>query len=146
MGQDRGDRNYLCGCANLDQRRLVLPLSYFIQHPFQNWTRQNSEILGTVYLYVDYDVPMERLREELHRCLLGTDLWDGRVWNLQVTNASERTIELRALVSAGDASNAWDLRCHVREHLVSFLQKNYPSSLPKVRADVTGRAMAARAS
>jgi small-conductance mechanosensitive channel len=129
-----------------DQRRLVLPLSYFIQNPFQNWTRQTSEILGTIYLYVDYSVPMERLREELNNCLKATSLWDGRVSVLQVTNATEKSIELRALVSAADASKAWDLRCLVREHMVSYLQKNHPSSLPKVRADVSGSAMAARAS
>jgi hypothetical protein len=128
-----------------DERRLIVPLSHFIQKPFQNWTRQNAQILGTVFLYVDYSVPVEDVRNELHRCLQANENWDQRVWNLQVTNTSERTVELRALMSAADASLAWDLRCQVREHLVSFLQARYPSSLPKLRADVTGAALAAKA-
>ncbi len=129
-----------------DERRLIVPLAQFIQKPFQNWTRQSAQILGTVFLYVDYSVPVEEVRQELHRCLEGTNLWDRRVWNLQVTNTSERALELRALMSAADASLAWDLRCLVREHLVGFLQAKYPSSLPKVRADVSGTALAAGAS
>ncbi|MGE0404662.1 MAG: mechanosensitive ion channel family protein [Candidatus Korobacteraceae bacterium] len=129
-----------------DQRRLIVPLSHFIQKPFQNWTRQTSEILGTVFLYVDYSVPVEDVRAELHRCLQESKLWDGRVWNLQVTNASDRSVELRALMSASDASLAWDLRCLVREYLVAFLQKNYPSSLPRMRADVQATPLAAKAS
>ena len=129
-----------------DERRLIVPLSQFIQKPFQNWTRQNAQILGTVFLYVDYSIPVEQVREELHRCLEASDKWDQRVWNLQVTNTSERAVELRALMSAADASLAWDLRCQVREHLVAFLQANYPSSLPRLRADLSGTTMEAKAS
>ena len=119
-----------------DQRRLILPITYFLEKPFQNWTRQSAEILGTVFLYVDYTVPVSVVREELKRILTKSDLWDQRVCTLQVTNTTERSIELRALVSAGDSSRAWELRCLVREKLMEFLQKNYPESLPKIRARV----------
>ena len=119
-----------------DQRRLILPITYFLEKPFQNWTRQSAEILGTVFLYVDYTVPVSVVREELKRILTKSDLWDQRVCTLQVTNTTERSIELRALVSAGDSSKAWELRCLVREKLMEFLQKNYPESLPKIRARV----------
>ncbi len=124
-----------------DERRLVVPLSYFIEKPFQNWTRKTANLLGTVFLYVDYTVPVEEVRRELHRILEATPLWDGSVWNLQVTEATERTVQLRALMSASDASKAWDLRCHVRERLIEFLQRRYPESLPRVRAEVRGSAV-----
>ena len=119
-----------------DQRRLVVPLSYFIEKPFQNWTRKTADILGAVLLDVDYTVPVEEVRRELHRILTGSPLWDGKVWNLQVTEAAERTIRLRALMSAPDGPTAWDLRCHVRERLIEFLQRRYPESLPRLRADI----------
>jgi small-conductance mechanosensitive channel len=118
-----------------DQRRLVLPITYFINNPFQNWTRTSAEIIGTVYLYLDYTVPVEKVREELKRIVQKSDLWDKRVAVLQVTDASEKTITVRALVSAGNASDAWDLRCFVRERLVTFLQNQYPESLPKIRVE-----------
>jgi small-conductance mechanosensitive channel len=117
-----------------DLRRLVLPITYFIEKPFQNWTRTSADILGTVFLYVDYDVPVDALRQELTRILESSPLWDRKVNALQVTDAKERTVELRALASASNASDAWDLRCEVREKLVAFVQKNYPASLPRVRA------------
>lgn len=119
-----------------DQRRLVVPISYFIEQPFQNWTRSSSELLGTVFLHVDYTVPLAALREELTRILQASRYWDGRVNVLQVTDARERTLELRALASAADASLAWDLRCEVREQLIAFLQREHPASLPHVRATV----------
>jgi small-conductance mechanosensitive channel len=119
-----------------DLRRLVLPITYFIEKPFQNWTRVTADILGTVFIYVDYTVPVEAIREELHRILKSTDLWDGKAWVLQVTNATERTVELRALMSAVDAPTAWNLRCEVREKLVEFIRKNYPEGLPKLRAEI----------
>ena len=119
-----------------DLRRLIVPITYFIEKPFQNWTRKTAEILGTVFVYVDYDVPVESIREELHRILKNSELWDGKVCVLQVTNTTERTVELRALMSAADASTAWSLRCEVREKLVSFVRKNYPQALPKVRAEL----------
>ena len=117
-----------------DLRRLIVPITYFIEKPFQNWTRATADLLGTVYVYVDYTVPVEAVRTELEKILKGSELWDGKVCVLQVTNASEHTLELRALTSATDASTAWNLRCYVREKLVEFIQKNYPESLPKVRA------------
>jgi small-conductance mechanosensitive channel len=117
-----------------DLRRLVVPITYFIEKPFQNWTRVSADLLGTVYLYVDYTVSVEAVRTELQKILKDSQLWDGKVSVLQVTNTSEHTIELRALMSAQDASKAWDLRCLVREKLVEFIQKNYPDSLPKLRA------------
>jgi small-conductance mechanosensitive channel len=119
-----------------DERRLVVPLSYFIEKPFQNWTRKTADILGTVVFHVDYTVDVEEVRRELHRILEASQLWDRRVWNLQVTEAAERTMQLRALMSAPDASAAWDLRCHVRERLVEFLQRRHPEGLPRVRAEI----------
>lgn len=121
-----------------DLRRLIVPITYFIEKPFQNWTRVTSDILGTVFLYVDYSVPIEAVREELHRILQGSELWDGKVWGLVPTNLSERTVELRALMSAPDASSAWNLRCAVREKLIAYVRNNYPEGLPKVRAEISG--------
>jgi small-conductance mechanosensitive channel len=120
-----------------DLRRLIVPMSYFIEKPFQNWTRVTADLLGTVFIYVDYTVPVQAVREELHRILQKTDQWDGKAWGLQVTNANERTLELRALVSAKDSSTAWDLRCLVREKLIEFVQNKFPGGLPKVRAELS---------
>mgnify|MGYP001812552970 CR=1 FL=1 len=120
-----------------DLRRLIVPITYFLEKPFQNWTRISAELLGTVFLYVDYSVPVEAVRSELKRTLENSKLWDGHVCALQVTNATERTMELRALVSAADSSSAWELRCQVREKLIDFVRQNYPDSLPKVRAQLT---------
>lgn len=116
-----------------DLRRMVLPISYFIEKPFQNWTRETSEILGTVFIYVDYTVPVSAVREELHKILKASELWDNKAWGLQVTNTDSRSVELRALMSAGDSSAAWNLRCIVREKLIEFIQKKYPDALPKGR-------------
>ena len=119
-----------------DLRRLILPITYFIEKPFQNWTRVTADILGTVFLYVDYNVPVRDIREELHRILKNSEFWDGKVWGLQVTNTTERTVELRALMSAPDASKAWNLRCEVRERLMAHIQREYPDGLPKLRAEI----------
>ena len=119
-----------------DLRRLIVPITYFIEKPFQNWTRVSADILGTVFLYVDYTVPLEAIRAELQRIVEASEQWDGKVCGLQVTNTSDRTIEVRALMSAADASLAWDLRCHVREKLIEFVQKNYPQTLPRLRAEL----------
>ncbi len=121
-----------------DLRRLVLPLSYFIEKPFQNWTRVTADLLGTVFIYADYTFPVEELRQELHRVLQTSDMWDRKVWGLQVTNATDRTIEMRALMSAADSGTAWNLRCYVREQLIGFMQKRHPEHLPKTRAEVQG--------
>lgn len=120
-----------------DDRRLVVPLQYFIEKPFQNWTRSNSSLIGSVFLWVDYSLPLEPLREELRRlCREVPELWDGRVCVLQVTEADQKAIQLRALISSPDSSRSWDLRCHVRENLLSFIQRQYPSALPQLRADL----------
>jgi small-conductance mechanosensitive channel len=119
-----------------DLRRLVLPIAYFIEKPFQNWTRISADILGTVFLYVDYTVPVDAIRAELERIVQGSTDWDGQVCGVQVTDTSPQGIEVRALVSATDASKAWNLRCEVREKLVSFLQREYPGALPKLRGEL----------
>ena len=121
-----------------DLRRLVLPLSYFIEHPFQNWTRSSADLLGNVLLYVDYTMPVEEVRAELRRIVESTKLWKGEVCVLQVTDATEHTLQLRALVDARDSGAAWDLRCYVREKLIRFLQEKYPNALPRVRAEFHG--------
>ena len=118
-----------------DLRRLVIPLSKFIEEPFQNWTRITADLLGTVFIYTDYSVPVEEIREELHRILQTSPLWDGKVWGLQVTDAKEQTMELRALMSTEDSSKGWDLRCYVREKLIEYLRDRHPQSLPRVRAE-----------
>ena len=116
-----------------DKRRLVLPSTYFIETPFQNWTRNSSDILGTVFIYTDYKFPIDELRKEFTRLLNSTDLWDRKVNVIQVTNVTEKTMEMRALMSASDSPTAWDLRVYIREHLVKFIQENYPESLPQSR-------------
>lgn len=119
-----------------DLRRLIVPITYFIESPFQNWTRTSADILGTVFLYTDYTVPVDAIREELQNILTESEHWDKKVCVLQVTNASDRTMELRALMSAADASSAWTLRCEVREKLINFMKKEYPQTLPRLRAEL----------
>ena len=116
-----------------DQRRLILPINYFIEKPFQNWTRTSSELLGTVFIYVDYTFSVDRLRIELTRLLEATPMWDKRVGILQVTDAKEHAMELRALVSAKNSSTAFDLRCYIRENLLKYISENMPQSLPVTR-------------
>lgn len=118
-----------------DERRLVVPFSKFLQEPFENWTRTNAQILGTVFVRADFRVPVEEVRTELTRIVKGCEQWDGRVCGLQVTGSSEQTVELRALVSAANASAAFDLRCIVRERLLQFLQQQHPDSLPRLRGE-----------
>jgi len=113
----------------------VLPLSYFLEHPFQNWTRQSADLLGSVFLYVDYTVPVDEVRKELRRIVQSNPKWRGQVCVLQVTDATTNAIQLRALVDARDSSAAWDLRCEVREALIQFLQEKYPHGLPRVRTE-----------
>ncbi|MBT9392746.1 mechanosensitive ion channel family protein [Hymenobacter sp. NST-14] len=116
-----------------DERRLVLPLNYFIEKPFQNWTRTTAHLLGTVFLYTDYAIPVEAVRTELKRLVAQHPLWDQRVCVLQVTDSKERTLELRCLMSAHNSAQAFDLRCDIREHLVAYIQQHHPESLPKTR-------------
>jgi small-conductance mechanosensitive channel len=119
-----------------DLRRLVVPISYFIEKPFQNWTRTSADILGSVFIYVDYTVPVGEVRAELDRLLKESPHWDKKVSCLQVTNATEHTVELRALMSAADSPTAWNLRCETREKLLEFLQKKYPQNLPRMRVEL----------
>jgi small-conductance mechanosensitive channel len=121
-----------------DERRLVVPLSYFIEQPFENWTRRRADLLGTAFLYVDYCVPLEPLRAELERIVKLSPLWDKRVCILQVTNMTDRTMELRCLVSSGGSSQLFDLRCVVREKMIEFLRDNFPSALPTFRMEMRG--------
>jgi small-conductance mechanosensitive channel len=119
-----------------DDRRLILPSSYFTTRPFQNWTRSQSAVLGTAEFDVDWSVPVQAVREELRRLVESSDLWDGRVCVLQVTDATGGVIQLRALVSAADAGSLWDLRCLVREQLVAWIRDHRPVALPRVRAEL----------
>jgi small-conductance mechanosensitive channel len=116
-----------------DKRRLVVPSTYFLERPFQNWTRTSADILGTVFLFTDYNVPFEAIRKELTRLLESSPHWDRKVNVLQVTDARESTLEIRALMSAATSPAAWDLRVYVREKLIEFLQREYPESLPRTR-------------
>ena len=118
-----------------DWRRLILPLGYFIEKPFQNWTREGAALIGTVMIYLDYSVPVDEIRRKVEEIARGSRLWDGQVVNIAVTDFRENVMEVRILVSAADAGRAFDLRCEVREKLIDFIQRNYPSGLPKVRAE-----------
>jgi len=121
-----------------DLRRLIVPLSYFIEKPFQNWTRTRADLLGTVMIYTDFTAPVDEIRKELLRILQSTDLWDGKSWGLQVTDVTAGAMQLRALMSARNGPTAFDLRCYVREHLIKFVHENLPSSLPQVRNQNAG--------
>lgn len=121
-----------------DLRRLIVPLSYFIEKPFQNWTRTRADLLGTVMLYADYTAPVDEIRQELLRILKSTKLWDGKVWVLQVTDVTEKTMQLRALMSSRNGPEAFDLRCYVRENLIKFLHQHYPQCLPQSRNQNAG--------
>jgi small-conductance mechanosensitive channel len=125
-----------------DLRRMVVPLSYFIEKPFQNWTRTGGELIGTVFLNVDYTAPVDAIRKKLTEIVTQSKLWNGKVVNLQVSDCRETTIELRALMSANSGSAAWDLRCEVREKLIDFLQREYPSALPRRRYEAAETAAA----
>ncbi|WP_037110807.1 mechanosensitive ion channel family protein [Pseudorhizobium marinum] len=133
-----------------DWRRLILPLGYFIDTPFQNWTREGSALIGTVIIYLDYSVPVAEVRRKVEEIAANSALWDRDVVNVAVTDFKESVMEVRILVSASNAGRAFDLRCEVREKLIDFIQQTYPSGLPKVRAegsaDARGQAVAAEAS
>jgi len=121
-----------------DLRRLIVPLSYFLNHPFQNWTRTSAHLLANALFYADYTVPVEELRKELRRICEATPLWKGQVCVLQASDCTEHTVQLRALMDARNSSDAWDLRCLVREKLLEYLQKNHPESLPRFRGELQG--------
>lgn len=116
-----------------DWRRMVLPISYFLEKPFQNWTRESAALIGSVYLYLDWRVPVQALREKLSEIAEASPLCDGRVINLQVSDAKTQVVEIRCLVSARSAPQTWDLRCEVREKMIAFLQAEHPYALPHTR-------------
>src|SRR3984893_6493019 len=116
-----------------DLRRVVLPITYFIEKPFQNWSRVSTDLLGTVILYLDYQAPLAELRKELKRLVENNPKWDRKVCGLQVTDTNQNTIVVRALVSSTNPGKTFDLRCDVREGLIDFLRRSHPESLPKVR-------------
>lgn len=121
-----------------DLRRLVIPLDWFITNPFENWSRYSSELMGTVFLWVDYAMPIQPLREEFARLLRQSDKWNGKTENVLVTDASDRAKEVRFLMSSGSSTALWELRCSVREDLIAFIHKHYPEHLPRLRAHLTG--------
>jgi small-conductance mechanosensitive channel len=118
-----------------DQRRLIVPLSYFIEKPFQNWTHTSAELLGTVYIHTDYAIDVERIRQRGRQIVEASPLWDRRVFNVQVTDSRENTLELRLLMSAIDSSKLWDLRCEVREQVIAFIKSEFPGALPRRRLE-----------
>lgn len=113
-----------------DLRRMVLPITYFIEKPFQNWTRNDSTLIGTAFFNLNYHTPVEKLREKLEEILLNTPLWDGKSWALQVTDTQAQFMVVRAIMSARNSSQAFDLRCLVREKIIEFIRDEYPESLP----------------
>lgn len=125
-----------------DDRRLIVPLTYFISQPFQNWTRTKSEIMGNVTVKVDYRTPVAPVREKAGEIVQSCKDFDGRFWNLQVSDCDDRTMTLRVLCTAADAPKAWDLRCEVREKLIAYLQDEMPASLPRLRAEMASAGIA----
>jgi small-conductance mechanosensitive channel len=116
-----------------DWRRQIVPLSYLFQNPFTNWTRSSSSIIGTVFVYADYTLPMDAVRAAATEIVKASPLWDGKVVNIQVSDAKDRVIEVRILASASDSPKAWDLRCEIREKLIAYIRDNFPESLPRMR-------------
>ncbi|MDQ2148377.1 mechanosensitive ion channel [Alcaligenaceae bacterium C4P045] len=119
-----------------DERRMIVPLQWFIENPFENWTHQSSTILGTVFLWLDFGVPVDAVRTEFERLCKACELWDKRVCVLHVTDATDRAMQVRLLVSARDSGTAFDLRCHIRERMIAFIAAQYPDSLPRLRAEL----------
>jgi small-conductance mechanosensitive channel len=123
-----------------DWRRMILPLSYFISKPFQNWTRETARLIGSAFLYVDYAAPIDRLRAELERICRESPHWDGDIINLQVTDINDRTAQIRCLASARNAPTAFDLRCEIREKMLAFMRDQCPEALPRQRQLNSGMA------
>lgn len=121
-----------------DLRRLVVPLSYFLEKPFQNWTRSGTGLLAQVTIEVDYSTPVAKLREQVGEIVASSKLWDRGSWNLQVVEAGERTMCLRVVATATDSGSAWNMRCEIREKLIACLQEHYPWALPRIRATLEG--------
>jgi small-conductance mechanosensitive channel len=122
-----------------DWRRMILPIAYFLEKPFQNWTHQSASLIGSVFFYLDYRVPVDALRLHLNEVVTQTPLWDGNVVNLQVSDLKEGTVEIRMLVSGRNAPQTWDLRCFVRERMLAFLQQTCPEALPRTRVAMDGQ-------
>jgi small-conductance mechanosensitive channel len=120
-----------------DRRRLVLPITYFTEQVYQNWTKRHSDINGTVFIYADYTIPVNAIRRKFEAILDDSALWDGNSQSVQVTGSSEKAMEVRLLMSAKNSMISWDLRCYVREEIITFIQENYPESLPKTRLTMT---------
>jgi small-conductance mechanosensitive channel len=129
-----------------DQRRLVLPISHFFEKPFQNWTRTSAQVIGSVFLYVDYTAPVAAIRTEFERVVRASPHWDGQVAQLQVSDATDRTMQLRAIMSAENAGAAWDLRCDVRERMIDWLQREHPQALPTLRLSEQRESLSAQPS
>jgi len=119
-----------------DERRMIVPLQWFIENPFENWTHTSSTILGTVFLWLDFCLPVEKLRAEFERVCKQAPQWDGRVCVLQVTDVSDRAMQIRMLVSAQNSGNAFDLRCAIRESMIAFIARDYPEALPRLRSAI----------
>jgi small-conductance mechanosensitive channel len=120
-----------------DLRRLVVPLDWFITNQFENWSRNSSELMGTVFLWVDYAMPVAALREEFTRLLNQSERWNGKTASVQVTDASDRAMQVRFLMSSASSTVLWELRCSVREDLIAFVRDHYPEHLPRLRAELT---------
>jgi small-conductance mechanosensitive channel len=127
-----------------DLRRMIVPLSYFIEKPFQNWTREGSELLGAALLHLDYDAPIDAIRAKAKEVVENSSLWNRKVFAVQVTDAKQETIEVRVLASANSGSAAFDLRCEVREKLIDFLKRKHPEALPRRRQEVVAAPNPAR--
>ena len=125
-----------------DERRMIVPLQWFIEHPFQNWTRSSAELLGTVQLWLDYRTPMDAVRGELQRVCDTDARWDGRVCVAQIVDTDRSTVQVRLLVSARNSGDLFDLRCAVRERMVDFLLAHHPEALPRMRANIVRGAVA----
>jgi len=123
-----------------DERRLIIPLQWFIENPFENWTRTGSNILGTVFLYLDYTAPLDAIRSEAKRIVEAAPEWDQRVFVVQVTDATDRAMQVRILMSSANSGKAFDLRCRVREGVLTFLAREYPQCLPQVRSPAPAHA------
>jgi small-conductance mechanosensitive channel len=120
-----------------DRRRLIVPVGYFLEKPFQNWTRREPELLGTVELHLDHATPVDVVRGEFKRVLDASSLWNGKTWAVQVTDSTERTILVRLLMSARDAGASFDLRCEVREKMIDFMRRSHPHCLPRLRTEAS---------
>lgn len=123
-----------------DERRLIIPLGWFMEHPFQNWTRTSADLLGAVTLWVDFRMPVQALRQEAQRLCEASPNWDKRVCVVQVTDTNERAMQIRILVSSANSGANFDLRCELREALLGFIQREHPQALPQLRTSIDGPA------